>query len=741
MMIFIFSAGNNDGHSKALLSMTIWMTVMRVNAATPPAEIARQCFPQKLKMSRRPSHHVGSIHAGLKIRGGNRVLGRQGKAKGRDDRQPEDVEVFSAEAAESDVEEQEYEYEYEYYEVDDAEGGNDDVEYENYTEEGNVDDADYDQYENGELTKNDDFFSGHGVADDLSLGRNYKSFWGLGKRRTKEDIESDVDTDESNDERSTAQIMGVAKSRGQIQVEDRENDDEEEGGNLFTTPIPAAKQNDVRSLRKSQIVDVISSNKDADNENNELDRKEVYLKENEYENNRNVEEVVDYDEYSSDLYETPIPNVKAAKSQPNFVTRKASKTSKENTSRWRVYPSQMAQKKHKKMKQWRHKASSNASFISLPFYSGGSPRSLASRFYNGKTLTSHWLSSLSATLAVVIQTITCNVASTMSRWISTSWLLVCNTFDLLWYGPVDGVTTTGIATREGGLSCLLMSAPVIAMSSVVILGMLSLLISRRWSETSSDDCPIKEKGVRTDDDEDEYDPSVDEELQFLHRDFDAANPSSKERIAKSITKSKRLLSKLGRGDDRPKSRRGQRQFTIKSIQTWWKERPSQQTIAIIEPQHLRNQQQPLGHEISRLQKQLAVSEQERAILRQDVQHLQDKLQRVQHEARTIISQNQRLGKEASLADQILSRAVQVERRKSNDELSKVRESMKGTLERERMLMRGRNVGSERGNMNIQGQNDLDIRKAPNTRILDGVKIVREIDLDREDDDDRNWTAM
>ena len=67
--------------------------------------------------------------------------------------------------------------------------------------------------------------------------------------------------------------------------------------------------------------------------------------------------------------------------------------------------------------------------------------------------------------------------------------------------------------------------------------------------------------------------------------------------------------------------------------------------------------------------------------------------------------------------------------------------MKGALERERMLMRGRIEGSEQGNMNIQGQNDLDIRKAQNTRILDGVKIVREIDLDREDDDDRNWTAM
>jgi hypothetical protein len=741
MTILIFSAGNNDGHSKALLSMTIWMAVVSVNEATPPTAVSRQFLPQTLKMGRRRSP-VRGIHAALNIRGGDWVLGRQGKAEGRGDRQPEDGEVFSTEAAESGVEEQEYEYEYEYFEVDDAEGGNDDVEYENYTEEGNIDDPDYDQYEDDELTKVDDKYSGHGIADDVSLGRNDKSFWGWAKRRTKENIKSGLDIDESNDERSTAQITEVTESRGLIQVEDGGNDDEEDGGDLFTTPIPTANQNDVRSPRKSQMVNMIHSNKDSDNGDNELDhRMEDYLKENEYEDNGNVEEVDDNDEYSSDLYENPIPNVKAAKSQPNFITRKTSKSSKENNSRWWDHPSQMAEKIPSKKKQWRHKSSSNASFISLPFYSGGPPRSFSIRFCNGKTLTSDWLSSLSSTLTVVIQTITCNVASTMSTWMSTSWLLVCNTFDFLWYGPVDGVTTTGIATREGGLSCLLMSAPVIGMSSVIILGMLSVLISRRWSETSSEDRSMKDKGVRTDDDEDENDPSVEEELNFLHRDFDAANPSSKERIAKSITKPKRLLSKLGRSDDRLKSRRGQRQFTIKSIQTWWKERPSQQTIAIIEPQHLRNQLQPLGQEISRLQKQLAVSEQERAILCQDVQHLQDKLQRVQHEARKIISKNQRLEKEASMADQFLSRAVQVERRKSNDELGKVRESMKGALERERMLMRGRIEGSEQGNMNIQGQNDLDIRKAQNTRILDGVKIVREIDLDREDDDDRNWTAM
>jgi hypothetical protein len=723
MTVFIFSAGNNDGHSKALLSMTIWMAVMG-----PPTAVSRKFLPQKLKMNRRFLPPVGSIHAALKIRGVNWVLGRQGKAKGRDDQRPEDVEVFSTAAAESDVEEQEYDYEYEYYEVDDAEGENDDVEYENNPEVSV-------EYEDDELTEDSDIFSVRGIDDNLSLGRNDRSSRGWGKRRTKVDIETDIDSDGSIGDQSTAQITGVMEIRGLIQDEDGENYDEEEGGNLFTTPIPAANRNNVRSPRKSQMFNMISSNINADNGENKLDHmKEDYLKKNEYEDNGNVEEVDDCDEYSSDLYETPIPNLKAAESQPNFISRKAIKKSKENNSLWWVLPLQMKEKRPSKMKQWRHKSSSNASFISLPFYNEGSPRSFAVRFYNGKTITADWVSSLSATLIVVIQTITCNVASTMSRWMSSSWLLVCNTFDFLWYGPVDGVTTTGIATREGGLSCLLKAAPVITISSVVILGMLRVLISRRRSESSSEYSSMKDKGVRSSYEEDEYDPSVEEELKFLHRDFDAANPSSKERIARSIAKPSRLLSKLGHGDDRPRSRRWQRQFTIKSIQLWWNERPSQQTIAIIEPRNLRILQQPLGKEISRLQKQLAVSEQERAIL-------QDKLQKVQHEARKIISNNQRLEKEASMADQILSRAVQLERQKSNDELGKVRESMKGVLERERMLMRGRIAGSERGIMNIQGQNVLDIRKAPNTRILDGVKIVREIDLDLQDDDDRSWTAM
>jgi len=53
---------------------------------------------------------------------------------------------------------------------------------------------------------------------------------------------------------------------------------------------------------------------------------------------------------------------------------------------------------------------------------------------------------------------------------------------------------------------------------------------------------------------------------------------------------------------------------LQSNQSKQKERPSQQAIAIIAPDHLCIQKQPLGKEIRCIQKQLTVFEQERAIL-------------------------------------------------------------------------------------------------------------------------------
>lgn len=530
-------------------------------------------------------------------------------------------------------------YEYEYSELPE----NEDLEYEYYSDEDNGDYTEFD--EDADVTNDDDF---------ISSGRTYKSFRRWGKTQ-------------SNDEDNETEIDYEGTTRTEEQSV---------------------------TARKHLLANLFSSNNDCDKfvDDDGLDDD---LMENEYEE--------EMDNHQA------IATKKIPKAQPKFTAMKARKSSKVSKSRsWWQKKSQTTRKRpNTRRRQTGRKLSSRDSFIAPPFYSGGggSHRSL----HKGSSLfTADWLSSLSGALTIiirpmgnVIRTITCTVPTTISRWINTSWSLLCNTIDFMLYGPVDGVTTTGIATRDGGLSGLFASTPITAMSSVVILGLLTVMISKRWSESG-----VGGSRLRADDVEDE-------ELEFLRRDFDAANPSSKDRIAKLITKRKQLLTKLRRssGNDRPKSRRRQRKFTIKSIQTWWKERPSLQSIAIIEPQHLRNQQQPLGQEVSRLQKQLTVSEQERAILKQDVKHLQDKLQRLQHEARQL-----RLGKNMSpKADQSRSMSrMEVERRKPADELGK---------ERERMLLRDSIV--------CAGRNDLDMKKTPRRRLLDGVTIVREIDLERE----------
>lgn len=547
----------------------------------------------------------------------------------------------------------EYEYEYEYSELPE----NEDLEYEYYSDEDNGDYIEFD--EDADVTNDDDF---------ISSGRTYKSFRRWGKTQSNdEDDETEIDYE------------GTTRTEEQSVT-----------------------------ARKHLLANLFSSNNDCDKfvDDDGLDDD---LMENEYEE--------ELDNHQA------IATKKIPKAQPKLTAMKARKSSKVSKSRsWWQKKSQTTRKRpNTRRRQTGRKLSSRASFIAPPFYSGGGG-SHGSLHKGSSLFTADWLSSLSGALTIiirpmgnVIRTITCTVPTTISRWINTSWSLLCNTIDFMLYGPVDGVSTTGIATREGGLSGIFASTPITAMSSIVILGLLTVMISKRWSESG-----VGGSRLRADDVEDE-------ELEFLRRDFDAANPSSKDRIAKLITKRKQLLTKLRRssGNDRPKSRRRQRKFTIKSIQTWWKERPSFPSIAIIEPQHLRNQQQPLDQEVSRLQKQLTVSEQERAILQQDVKHLQDKLQRLQHEARQL-----RLGKNMSpKADQSRSMSrMEVERRKPADELGK---------ERERMLLRDSIVGA--------GRNDLDMTKTPRRRLLDGVTIVREIDLEREGGGSNNgrttWKAL
>jgi hypothetical protein len=516
----------------------------------------------------------------------------------------------------------------------------------------------YSDEDNGECTEFDE------VTD---VTKDYKSSWGWGKTQSNdEDNETEID------------------SEGSTQPEEQS-----------------------KAARKHLLANLFSSNNDCDNfvHDDGLDD----LMEDEYE-----EEV--------DHHQAIAITKKVPKAQPKFTSMTARKSSKVTKSQsWWPQKSHTTKKRPSARRKPGRKVTSRASFIASPFYSGGggSHRSLRT---GGSHFTADWLSPLSGVLTIIIRpmgdlirTITCTVPKTISRWINASWLLLCNTIDFMLYGPDDGVTTTGIATRDGGLGSLISSTPLTAMSSVVILGLLTVMISRRWIESG-----VGGSRLRADDVEDE-------ELEFLRRDFDAANPSSRDRIAKLITKRKQLLSKLRRsnGDDRPKSRRRQRKFTIKSIQTWWKERPSFPSIAIIEPQHLRNQQQPLGQEVSRLQKQLTVSEQERAILQQDVKHLQDKLQRLQHETRQL-----RLGKNMSpKTDQSRSLSpMGVQRRKPVDELGN---------ERERTLLRDSIVGA--------GRNDLDMTKTPRRRLLDGVTIVREIDLEREGGGSNNgrttWKAL
>ena len=435
------------------------------------------------------------------------------------------------------------------------------------------------------------------------------------------------------------------------------------------------------------------------------------------------------DEDEDYLLATPIKSEKPRAT--SSTARKAPKASKDNKpSRWK-----MKGRGRSKRKQWRPASATKSAFVSS--YSGRLP-SFSLRSSTGRPIYSGVLSSVAAVVSAiarpvgsVIGTVTYAVAATVSRWVSVSFSLVRNAFDFIWYGPVDGVTTTGITSRYGGLSTLLVSSPaMMAVSSVIALGLMAVAVKRvlgdtprvkgRWGSL------FRRKEKRAFDiysldheaeivEEEVLPPSVEDELRFLKSDFDSVNPASKDRIASTINK-----GRFRRRGTRPKSRRGQREFTIKSIRNWWKERPDKQSIAIIEPQHLRNQQRPLNKENKRLQKQLSVAEQERAMLQQQVQRLQNRLQK--QDARSVKSQKKWFKKQASKADQMVSKAVEVERQKATEEMERVRESMEEELEKERRMMRDRMLDER-----LEGHNDLDFDRPPNPRRLDGVRIVREVD--------------
>ena len=415
-------------------------------------------------------------------------------------------------------------------------------------------------------------------------------------------------------------------------------------------------------------------------------------------------------------------------------------------------PRKSQSKRTKRRSQWLPQSSSKTSSALVPPSSGGitNRQSFSSiKSYNYSAI----LSSLSGILTNIIQpiknvlsSITHKLTSLISKYISILWSILINTFDYLWYGPINGVTTTGIINRHGGLQSLLFNTQIgITISYIVGITLLSLLITKLWNI----------KPIGDDDDSDEDDdgyyvdpPTVEEELRFLHHDFVARNPLAKERIARVITKKQNRFSLPERRrrrrdmkkDDSPRNRKGRRKHAIESIQSWWKERPGQRSISIIEPQHLRDPQSSKTQSqesMRRLQKQLMESEQEREIMSRDIRDLKHDLQKAHDDSRSIVSQNKWLEKQTS---QII-------------EAERARESVKGVLDRERTR---RFAENERKNLLSRGYNDLDLDKTrkgtrladyelPNnlakgfndldlnsmgrdaSRRFDGIRITREID--------------
>ena len=383
--------------------------------------------------------------------------------------------------------------------------------------------------------------------------------------------------------------------------------------------------------------------------------------------------------------------------------------------------------------------------------------------------------------------------STLSHWIILSVQLLRDVVDMVWYGPaIDGITTTGVMSRYGGLQSILFGSPVsMVVTAVVGVGLMSWMMNAAMTSSSNDDevdgrsgsgrmfrpwawLRVGRRSNMIDEEEEEEDdldvnrhyslepPTQDEELEFISRAFKSANPSSKQRISESIATSNqgflrrwnnRRRRSGGEQQTGNKSPRRQRKMTVKSIQKWWKRDSNMvnggQPINIIKPNNSRYSSKNKNPSINQLQNQLHKSEQERYQLQNDVQKLQLRLQKAHSDARNIASQNKWLEKQTSRADQILNRAVEVERKKANEEVERVRGEMKGVLERERLMMRGNSNshGSIGGGRSLLGGgNDIDLNRGPTRRVMDGVKIVRDVDDYDEDDmlDERGrppWRAM
>lgn len=256
----------------------------------------------------------------------------------------------------------------------------------------------------------------------------------------------------------------------------------------------------------------------------------------------------------------------------------------------------------------------------------------------------------------LIQSMFHSTASFTTKWISIIMALIRQSADFLWYGPVDGVTTTGIS-RAGGLGAFTPLLLVLA-SSVLVVGIVVSIQQQTIEGRESNNAfanifqrfrrkELADPSQNDEEDEgydsDDSEPSPEEELQFLNS-FDAANPTSRERISKKISKKRGIWPFNTQSRPPPRQEKRQHQRSIKSIQKWWRQRPLS-PVRIIEPSHVQNQQPPLSQQIARLKNQLAQSEQERAVLQSDVHRLQHRLQKAHHDAKEIISKNQWLEKQ------------------------------------------------------------------------------------------------
>mmetsp|Transcript_15890 Transcript_15890/g.24542 ORF Transcript_15890/g.24542 Transcript_15890/m.24542 type:complete len:652 (+) Transcript_15890:80-2035(+) len=468
-------------------------------------------------------------------------------------------------------------------------------------------------------------------------------------------------------------------------------------------------------------------------------------------------------------------------------------------------------KKEKKSRQFMTSTdrASRASFVPslrAPHYSArggghslsGTTAAITALFSRTTSILVDYISTLSTFVMALLQPIGASLNSmayytysTLYHWIILSFQLLRDVVDMIWYGPaIDGITTTGVMSRYGGLQSILFGSSLsTAVTTVVGVGLISWMMNAAL--TSSHDDVHRSSGsgrmfrpwtwlrfgrrfnmIDEDDEEEEDDidanphfslepPTVDEELEFISRTFKSANPTSKQRISETIvTSNQGLLQRLTnrrRGNDQQSgsnSPRRQRKMTVKSIQKWWKRDSNNmanggQPINIIKPRKSNYSSKNKNPSINQLQNQLQKSEQERYQLQNDVQKLQLRLQKAHSDARNIASQNKWLEKQTSRADQILSRAVEVERKKANEEVERVRGEMKGVLERERLMMRGNSNnhnGIGGGRSMIGGGNDVELNRGPTRRVMDGVKIVRDVDDYDEDDmlDERGrppWRAM